>query len=183
MQNHISPNPVSFRRTITHAALLELYDLWQQSRGDNPAMPRSSLDPTKIPHLLKNLILVDVIADGGSLRYRLVGTEIVAAHGIDYTGKTLEELTSGATLDFTRNLYSTIIGQAVPVFSQGRFKWEGKEHCWTKRLHLPLTRDGENIDVVLVGQVYETAVADRAEEVRPARPEELANDQTALNQL
>lgn len=183
MQNQTSQTQVSFRRSITHATLLELYDLWQLSRGDNPAMPRSSLDPIKIPHLLKNLILVDVARGVQSLRYRLVGTEIVAAHGIDYTGKTLEELTSGATLGFTRNLYGTVIGQAVPVFSQGRFRWEGKEHCWTKRLHLPLTRDGENIDVVLVGQVYETAVIDRPEEVRPARPEELANDRTALNQL
>ncbi len=180
MQNQISQNPVSFRRALIHPVLLELYDLWQLSRGDNPAMPRSGLDPTKIPHLLKNLILVDVTNGVQALRYRLVGTEIVTAHGVDYTGKTLEELTSGATLDFTRNLYGTVIGQAVPVFSQGRFKWEGKEHCWTKRLHLPLTRDGEKIDVVLVGQIYETAVAERAEEIRPARPEELASDQAAL---
>ncbi len=183
MQNQVSQDPVSFRSALIHPVLLELYDLWQLSRGDNAAMPRSSLDPTRIPHLLKHLILADVLPEVKSVRYRLVGTEIVAAHGVDYTGKTLEELTYGATLDFTRDLYGSVINQAVPVFSQGRFKWEGKEHCWTKRLHLPLTRDGEKIDVVLVGQIYETAIAERAEEVRPARPEELASDQEVLKPL
>ncbi|WP_282606871.1 PAS domain-containing protein [Pelagibius sp. Alg239-R121] len=181
MQDRSSPDLGSFRRVIAHPALTELYDFWLAHRGEKPAMLRSDLDPMDIPHLLKNLILADVSEGGRAIRYRLVGTEIVTAHGVDYTGKTIEELTSGATLDFTRDLYSMVVGQAIPVFSQGHFRWAGKEHCWTKRLHLPLTRDGKNIDVVLVGQVYETSSAVNREELRPARPEELVADQAACD--
>ncbi|WP_179953912.1 hypothetical protein [Denitrobaculum tricleocarpae] len=50
-------------------------------------------------------------------------------------------------------------------------------------MHLPVTRDGETIDVILVGQVYESVEAERPEEVRPARPDELAADQAACDCL
>lgn len=139
-------------------------------------MLRRDLDPTEIPQLLKSLILADVAKGGHDIRYRLVGTEIVTAHGIDYTGKTIEELTSGTTLEFTRELYGTVVNQVIPVFSQGHFRWAGKEHCWTKRLHLPLSRTGDEIDMVLVGQVYESKSPGNREELRPARPEELKGD-------
>ncbi len=61
-------------------------------------MPRSALDPMAIPGLLKNLLLADVDEGGQSISYRLVGTEIVAAHGVDFTGWSIDRLTSGATI-------------------------------------------------------------------------------------
>lgn len=176
MQDDSSENSGSFRSVITHPLLRELYDFWLARRGPSGAMLRGDLDPTEIPQMLKSLILADVANGGHDIKYRLVGTEIVAAHGIDYTGKTIEELTSGSTLDFTRDLYGTVVRQAVPVFSQGHFRWAGKEHCWTKRLHLPLSRDGVEVDVVLVGQIYETKNPVNREHLRPARPEELEAD-------
>ena len=139
-------------------------------------MLRADLDPVEIPRLLPCLILSDVGDGGRAIRYRVVGTEIVAAHGFDYTGKTIEELTSGATLDFTRALYGTVVTRAVPVYSEGRFRWAGHEYRWTKRLHLPLTRSGTAVDMVLSGQVFEPPGAADEEQLLPARPEELAGD-------
>ncbi len=176
MYDDSSKHPASFRSIISHPLLRELYDLWLARRGASGAMLRKDLDPTEVPHLLKSLILTDVGKGGHDIRYRLVGTEIVAAHGIDYTGKTIEELTSGSTLEFTRQLYGTVVQQVVAVFSQGHFRWAGKEHCWTKRLHLPLSRTGEVVDMVLVGQVYESKAPGNHEELRPALPEELEAD-------
>ena len=166
----------SFRRLIAHPLLLTLYDLWLEKRGDHIAMPRAALDPLDIPQLLPNLILSDVGDGGRSIRYRLVGTDIVTAHGFDYTGKTIEQLTSSATLAFTQDLYGIIVTQGVPVYSEGNFRWAGKEHRWTKRLHLPLTRSGTEIDMVLAGQVFEMRKATTDEIFRPATPAELAAD-------
>ena len=112
-------------------------------------MPRTALDPLTIPSLLKNLILANVGDGGRSICYRLVGTEIVAAHGFDYTGWTIERLTSGSTLNFTRRLYGVVVSQAVPVYSEGHFRWEDKEFHWTKRLHLPMSSKGDGqVDMV-----------------------------------
>jgi hypothetical protein len=164
---------------IRHPKLIALYDHWLSLRGDNIAMWRADLDPTEIPFLLRHLILADVADGGNAIRYRLVGTEIVDAHGFDYTGKTIEELTSGETLDFTRALYGTVVTRAVPVYSEGRFRWAGREYRWTKRLHLPLTRGGTVVDMVLSGQVFEPPQIDGEELLLPATMEELAADRAS----
>ena len=145
----------SFRGRIAHPTLQSFYDYWLARRSAGGFMRRDDFDPTAVPRLLKHLILSDVgpvdAGDGPAIRYRVVGTEIVAAHGSDYTGKTIEELTSGSTLDYTRTLYGTVIERAVPVYSEGRFRWAQKEHRWTKRLHLPMSRGGRRRAVVRTG--------------------------------
>ena len=167
---------VSFRRRIVHPLLRELYDFWLNRRGDKIAMPRSELDPVAIPKLLPNLILSDVGDEGRSIRYRLVGTNIVQAHGSDYTGLTIEQLTSGSTLEFTRRLYGAVIGVGLPVYSEGSFRWNGKEFRWTKRLHLPLTRDGSAIDMVLAGQFFEPENSGGTELILAASADQVAAD-------
>ncbi|WP_193369631.1 PAS domain-containing protein [Pelagibius marinus] len=168
----------SFRRHIAHPGLRELYDHWLQHSREGIGMPRDAFDPTAMPRLLKNLILSDVGDGGRAIRYRLVGTEIVAAHGFDYTGLTIEELTSGSTLAFARRLYTLVVSRAAPVYSEGNFRWAEKEFHWTKRLHLPLSRGGEAVDMVLVGQFYE-AVVGEDDLLLPAEPAELAADRAA----
>lgn len=170
----------SFRDRIADSDLQALYDYWLSHSSADRVMARARLDPTAIPSLLKHLLLADVGNGGRDISYRLVGTEIVAAHGFDFTGWTIERLTSGRTLDFTYRLYGTVVEQAVPVYSEGRFRWVDKEYHWTKRLHLPLSRDGDGeVDMVLVGQVYEIQHGP-GELVLPARPEEIAADRAAL---
>ena len=172
----------SFRRRIADRRLRDLYDFWLARRGDRPAMPRDDLDPTQIPALLKNLVLADVTDGGRTIRYRLVGTEVVAAHGLDYTGMTVEELTRGSTLTFTHQLYRVVVGQSVPVYSEGRFRWEDRDYHLTRRLHLPLTRSGEIVDMVLLGQVFDVEHAGVDEHLVPANPDELAADLDILRQ-
>ena len=173
------PNHPSFRRRIAHPQLQTLYDLWLARRADFIAMPRSALDPTEIPSLLPYLILADVGDAGRTIRYRLVGTEIVAAHGFDYTGRTIEQLTTGPTVEFTRQLYGLVVTRAAPVYSEGRFRWAGREYRWTKRLHLPLTRGGTEIDMVLCGQMFEEGIDEGEEMMLAAEPAELAGDRAA----
>ena len=169
----------SFRRRIAHQGLRELYDYWLLRSRDGLGMPRDAFDPIAMPRLLKNLILSDVSDGGRAIRYRLVGTEIVAAHGFDYTGLTIEELTSGSTLAFARRLYTLVVSRAAPVYSEGNFRWAEKEFHWTKRLHLPLSRGGEAVDMVLVGQFYEMEVGEE-DLLVPAEPAEVTADRALL---
>ena len=175
-----SQDDVSFRRRIAHPLLRELYDFWLTRRGDRIAMLRADLDPTVIPRLLPHLIMSDVGDGGRAIRYRLVGTNIVEAHGADYTGMTIEQLTSGATLEFTHRLYGTVLNSALPVYSEGSFRWAGKEFRWTKRLHLPLSRDGSAIDMVVAGQVFEPEKTGGTELILNASQLEIAADRVAI---
>jgi hypothetical protein len=169
----------SFRRKINHPDLQFLYDYWLERSAEGRAMARDAFDPVDMPGLLKNLILAEVDDAGQAIRYRLVGTEIVAAHGFDFTGWTIERLTSGATLEFTRRLYAKVVTRGAPVYSEGHFQWMDKEYQWTKRLHLPLSRNGDGVvDMVLVGQIFD-AVPGPSELLEPAGPAELAADRAA----
>jgi hypothetical protein len=170
----------SFRRRIAHPLLCDLYDYWLAGRGNGIAMPRASLDPVDIPQLLRFLILSEVGDDARSIRYRLVGTEIVAAHGMDYTGMTVQELTHGATLAYTYRLYEPVVTRGLPVYSEGRFRWPDRDFRLTKRLHLPLTRNSRTIDMVLSGQVFEADAGNVLETLEIATRDELATDLARL---
>jgi len=144
-------------------------------------MARDDLDPTDFPALLKNLILAEVGDAGREIRYRLVGTEIAAAHGYDFTGWTIEQLTTGPTLAFTQQLYGKVVENVAPVYSEGHFRWKDKEFHWTKRLHLPMSVSGDAlVDLVLVGQFFELTRKEK-ELLVPARPEEIAADREATS--
>jgi hypothetical protein len=54
--------------------------------GRGRALPsRSDIDPIEIPRLLPHIMLVDVMGPG-LYRYRLVGTEIATAMGVNARG-------------------------------------------------------------------------------------------------
>lgn len=171
----------SFYRAIAHSKLRLLYDHWLCHSTEGGVMARDALDPLDMPGLLKNLILADVGDEGRDICYRLVGTEIVSAHGIDYTGWTIERLTSGSTLAFTQSLYGMVVTRAVPVYSEGHFRWEEKEYRWTVRLHLPMSRRGDGeVDMVLSGQFFVAEPGPR-EILCPAEPAALTLDRSAVS--
>lgn len=142
-------------------------------------MLRDDFDPADLPRLLKHLILADVGDGGRSIRYRVVGTEIVAAHGLDYTGLTVQELTDGATLEYTYALYARVVAERLPVYSEGRFRWSEREYRLTRRLHLPLSRNGSGVDMVLAGQMFDSDRAGTDEVMVPALPAEVEADLAA----
>lgn len=172
-------NP-SFRSSIGQPRLVELYDYWLARLQPSGAMLRADLEPLELPQLLSHLILSDVGDGGRAIRYRLVGTAISTAHGFDYTGKTVEELTSGSTLEFTRALYGRIVAEAIPIYSEGHFRWAGREYRWTHRLHLPLSRDGEVVDMVLAGQFFSEKRPDGEERMIAALPAQIAHDRQSI---
>ncbi|HEY9568631.1 MAG TPA: PAS domain-containing protein [Thalassobaculum sp.] len=169
----------SFRQRIADPRLRSLYDYWLARRGDRPLLPRADFDPADLLRLLKFLILADVGDAGRAIRYRVVGTEIVAAYGVDYTGWTIQQLTSGPTLDYTYTLYGAVVGGRLPVYSEGRFRWFEREYRLTRRLHLPLSRGGAEVDMVLAAQVFDVEQPGRDELLVPARPDEVAADLAA----
>jgi hypothetical protein len=139
---------------------------------------RASIDPVAIPQILPNLIIAERKEDN-DLRYRLVGTRIVEAHGVDYTGWRLTRLAQGEALALARQLYAPVLAEGLPVYSEGPFRWPGGEFRWTRRLHLPMSREGDDIDMALVGQVFDSGTPDSAGTlIRVATAAEIEEDAT-----
>jgi hypothetical protein len=68
------------------------YAYWCGKCRDDRLPRRRDIDPTEIPRLLPYLLITELVNGGPRLRYRLVGTAIVAAYGGEFTGKYCDEV-------------------------------------------------------------------------------------------
>jgi hypothetical protein len=122
-------------RDVEHcrsAMVRQLHEVWSAKRGDAGVPLRAEFDPAEIKPLLANMLIVDLEPDPFRVRYRLVGTKVVAASGYDFTGRYLDEmnLASGGELwssyyrmvrDSERPLFGTV---AVPAADGSTFAYE-----------------------------------------------------------
>lgn len=116
---------------------------------------RSDIDPIDIPKLLPHVMLVEI--DGDRYRYRLIGTENERAHGINATGCYLDEVLKGDEYrSHVIGLYDACVRKRQPLYSESLFMSPevGAIERHTKVLFLPLSDDGETVNLVFVMQVF-----------------------------
>jgi len=136
-----------------HANLRAFLDYWQSKQTDARPPLRAAIDPTEIPTLLPNLLLIDVIGDPAyDFLYRLLGTSIVAVDGIDYTGSTLSQMvprTDAYHLIWEHHLKAA--AGAIEL-RHDSLRWNrdnSRNHVDYLILLLPLRRNSDSIDVLL----------------------------------
>jgi hypothetical protein len=141
---------MDFVGQIGDARLVELYRYWDERRGGRFAPGRADLCPSSIRKLLPFLLLIDVLP-GARYRYRLVGTEVERVFGTAMTGRYINELMRGEYLEFINGLYRALVERRTPVYSENTY---ANDAFRTQRLMLPLSADGESVNMVLAGQVF-----------------------------
>ncbi len=133
---------------IDNAQLERLLGYWDEKRGQRSMPGRHDIEPRDIPDLLPHVYLVDVSYDPLSFRFRLAGTEIVGLFGEEVTGKTTDELQTLELRTLLRAHYEDAIRRRAPVFETATFEGS-RRYLVYKRLLLPLSSDGEVIDMLL----------------------------------
>lgn len=139
--------------------LQETYRYWRDKKGERELPPRSSIEPTEIPHLLPSLFLVEVLQPGPPmrLRMRLAGTAFRRFFGFDPTGRELSE-------DDPRLDRAQFCSEWREVLQQRRPRWarvrqrvghDGIASVRFTGLVLPLSRDGKAADMLLGVTVYD----------------------------
>jgi hypothetical protein len=139
--------------------IAELHRYWLSIRPARGRLPgRRHFDPVAVPRLLPWIFLLDVERAPLRFRYRLVGSEEVAALGCDPTGRWCDELVA----DFAA---APTYPQWVATAEEGRIAYHHglpvvhvpKDYISTERLLLPLARDGERVDMILAIAVFHRA--------------------------
>lgn len=144
-----------FRSRIGDKELLALYDLWRSQFHGGNLPSRSDIDPVTIPaRVLPYVVLADVVDGGRRIRYRLVGTNMVAEWGQDFTGKYLDEIMEGSYRAFLESLFADVVSRRCAVLSESAFRWDVGWATHTRRLFMPLASDGKTVDGVLIGQIF-----------------------------
>jgi hypothetical protein len=133
--------------------LHEVYEYWQRKRGFRSMPARRDIEPTELKTLLPLLMIIDV-EPGPRFRYRLFGTAVVEAFGMDPTNRYIDEVMVGAYKDFLLGLYNDLIVSKKPIYSTSIYGTKRESRFWTQRLMLPLSSDGTTVDKVLAAQVF-----------------------------
>lgn len=140
---------------------------WLENKGSGCAPLRSSIEPTRIPAILRWMLLLEVIEDDGlrQYRYRLCGTGCRDLFGIDYTGKTLgEDLTAEGVSTRTRE-FNTVVDSGHAIFTSSNLPIREREFVKVFRGTFPVSLTGEKVDQVFVIIAKENMLLDP---VRPA---------------
>jgi hypothetical protein len=117
---------------------------------------RADIEPTEIPRLLPDVMLVERL-DDGRYRYRLIGTENAHAHGMNATGRFLDEVLPGPEYRaHVLALYDECVGARRPLYSECLFfqPAQRRPERHIKVLFLPLSPDGETVNMIFVVQMF-----------------------------
>ena len=125
------------------------YAYWRRIHPAHGLPGRQHFDPADIPRLLPFTRLLDVVGQPPRFRVRVIGTQFGDRLGYDTTGRFLDEVFEGFVgSGFHRRLTHTV-ASGQPHWSRGPLRWFCKETYRTaERIHLPLARDGETVDMV-----------------------------------
>ncbi|MBT6116385.1 MAG: PAS domain-containing protein [Rhodospirillaceae bacterium] len=136
--------------------LQEVFDYWTALRGERFAPRPEEIRPEGFaPSILPFVVLTDVLREPFDLRFRLVGTAIVDAHGIELTGTSVADLRPREYADLIWRQYLDLLRERAPhVFG---IETLGSEERWSRQVvfRAPLSSDGEAIDSVLAVDIHE----------------------------
>ncbi len=131
--------------------LTRLFRYWSGKRGGRPCPDRADIDPLDIPDLLPILFLADVEGEGTAFRFRLVGSEFVRKYGLDFTGRTLEQVNNHAYSDAIVRDYSDCAKRCMPLVSRNSFINDQGVYWKYERVLLPLGDGTGRVGMLLGG--------------------------------
>lgn len=130
-----------------------IYQYWLDMKGTRSMPSRADLNPVDIVRLLPNISLVNVENNPRRYKMRLVGTESVKAMGFDTTGKYLDEYPGVERI--LKQKYDDLVNSKMPYFTSDKLKWIDKTVLNIKVIGLPLSSDGQNVDILMFGVYYQ----------------------------
>ena len=150
---------------LTDPVLSRVLSIWcrarEEARADGRPLPdRRALDAHTLgSRVLPHIVLLDCVKTDGlpDCRYRLLGTALVEAVGMDATGKTIRAAVADPDYaeQLVRQAYCALRMQC-PVFTSGHYRdaagnIRGRR---TKRLTLPTRTEGMPDGTLVAAQVF-----------------------------
>jgi len=127
----------------------ELFAYWVSLRASGRLPGRRDIDPGCFKRLLPTISLIDVLPGAGDFRIRLAGTGLYNVYGGEITGRPLAEVYSPAALDYWRGELGGVVSDQRPAVGAHNLAWRGASHLSVLWLRLPLSSNGEDVDMIL----------------------------------
>lgn len=143
----------AFRDRIRHPQLRQLYDYWDGLRGARRFPARRDIDPVDLRFAVGSLTLVEVLRDPLRFRFRLAGSGFSHRFGMDFTGKTFDDVPDPAYRAQITEIFRRVAETGEPSASLNERILDGRPHKF-ETLRLPLSEDGLVVNMVLVCALY-----------------------------
>jgi hypothetical protein len=131
---------------VESARVRRIFDYWRSKSVGGQIPRRASIDPTELPDVLSCLLIVEVVGD--RFRYRLVGTEVAANAGVDFTGQFLDAQ-NFANRDFYLACYRDVQMNGVPIFAWDHWAYSDGRSGVAEFAMLPLALEGNSVGQIL----------------------------------
>src|SRR3546814_16000580 len=126
---------------IRNSLLRTLHDYWRAKLNGRGMPSRGDIDPVEIPPtVLPHVILTDIL-DGPRFRFRLAGTAIRAAAGLEIKGRYPDELFSGRSSDSIAGIYRVLVEVTTPFTTATVYVSLGRAATCTHRTLIQLSMD------------------------------------------
>ena len=146
---------------LDDSKLERLLAYWDSHRGGQAYPLRSRLLPEDMAPLLTRLALVDVEEETGQFVFRLVGSALQHALGVDPTGHGLEAITPTPYRDLFAAHFRAVLWSEAPLCRVIELR-RGLRSFTFRCLVLPASNDGTRLDQLLIATNW-------AEEEAPVR--------------
>ena len=148
--------------TIGDPRLWLLFHYWRAKRGGRIMPAPQDINLAELPKPVQpNVMLLDVVYDDGRMRfrYRRAGAVFWRATGREPVGQFVGDVlpeTAGYR-QYVVGIYEEMAAQKRPMYTENLFILQHgqSDPMTTKRVSLPLSRDGETVHEVLAGHVFD----------------------------
>ena len=134
-----------------HPDIGAMYAYWDAIRPAPGQLPaRRDLDPARVVRLLPDIWMLDVHRAPFRMRYRLVGTAVVAAHGRELTGQWFDEAHPSLAPEYYKR-YQDVVETHQPSWRRGTPVLDQRSRMLlvVENIVLPLADDGTTVDILL----------------------------------
>lgn len=137
--------------------LRDLFGVWQSKRQGRAMPARADLTPFDLKAHLGNLFLTDVEAAPLRFRYRLIGTNITRIVKRDATGGYFDEIYTGRLRETAIAANTWVVRERAPIRIFSRTGHERNDIYTYEGVLMPLSQDGERVNMVLGSLLFELA--------------------------
>lgn len=148
--------------TIADPRLALLYDYWRSKRGGRNMPSPESIDVAKLPAAVQpNVMILDVVREGGAVRFRYarVGAVFLRGAAKDPVGRFVDEAlpTTAGYCKYVVGIYEEMARTCRPMYTENLFILQHgqTDPMAAKRVSLPMSRDGFVVDQVLAAHVFD----------------------------
>lgn len=155
--------------------LKALHEIWQGRCRGRRVPARADFDPIDLKTHLGNLFLIDVERTPLRFRVRLIGTRITTVVQRDVTGMYLDQIYAGKLFESLFEALSWVADARAPLRVHSRAGHPRNPFYLYEGLLLPLSADGETVNMVLGGLHFTPEIAAKGELSLPASREDAAD--------